>query len=322
MDSSRLINIAVRNRNGILTLLKVSIALSLIAYLIFTVSFKGIMQAFSSANPLFLFSAVILGIPNLWLQYYRWEIISRHVLSENDKRKIAASIFYGFSAGIATPFRLGEYVGRAVAFRDNDIIKVSAATALDKMFPLIVTAFTGSATSILFFHYYYNITVFVTILLLFIHLAASCLIFYTLLKSGSRTNSIMNYLSTFPKIKSFLDHLRSFRSFDMKAAGKVMVATLLFYLCIILQYALLVAAFSSSCDLIEFMWIGSLVLFAKSVIPPVSLGDLGIREGASVFFISAIGLDAATGFNSSITLFFINVLAPSVVGFFFLFNKD
>jgi len=63
-------------------------------------------------------------------------------------------------------------------------------------------------------------------------------------------------------------------------------------------------------------------MFAKTIIPPVSLGELGIREGASIFFITALGESASVGFNASIFLFFINVLIPSLIGLILLLKKN
>jgi uncharacterized membrane protein YbhN (UPF0104 family) len=96
----------------------------------------------------------------------------------------------------------------------------------------------------------------------------------------------------------------------------------LFYVCFLLQYAILVAAFSNHYNFSDYIWAGNLMMFAKTIIPPVSLGELGIREGASVFFITMLGESASTGFNASIFLFFINVLIPSLIGMILLLKKN
>lgn len=63
-------------------------------------------------------------------------------------------------------------------------------------------------------------------------------------------------------------------------------------------------------------------MFAKTIIPPVSFAELGIREGASVFFLTYFGETQAVAFNASIFLFMINVLLPSLVGLIFFFRKN
>ena len=63
-------------------------------------------------------------------------------------------------------------------------------------------------------------------------------------------------------------------------------------------------------------------MFVKTVIPPVSLGELGIREGASVYFLTTMGETSSVAFNASIFLFIINLLIPSLIGLVLLMKRD
>ena len=63
-------------------------------------------------------------------------------------------------------------------------------------------------------------------------------------------------------------------------------------------------------------------MFTKTIIPPISFGELGIREGASVFFITKMGETASVGFNSSIFLFMINLVIPAVIGVGMFLRKN
>jgi len=51
------------------------------------------------------------------------------------------------------------------------------------------------------------------------------------------------------------------------------------------------------------------------------LGELGIREGASVYFITQMSGTAVVGFNASIFLFIINLLIPALIGVGMSFTK-
>ena len=63
-------------------------------------------------------------------------------------------------------------------------------------------------------------------------------------------------------------------------------------------------------------------MFVKTIIPPISMGELGIREGASVYFLSQFGERTSIGFNSSILLFIINLLIPALIGVGMFFRKN
>jgi uncharacterized membrane protein YbhN (UPF0104 family) len=63
-------------------------------------------------------------------------------------------------------------------------------------------------------------------------------------------------------------------------------------------------------------------MFTKTIIPPVSMGELGIREGASVYFLTQMGESASIAFNASIFLFIINLLIPALIGVGMFFRKN
>ena len=58
-------------------------------------------------------------------------------------------------------------------------------------------------------------------------------------------------------------------------------------------------------------------MFSKIIIP-ISFGDLGIREGAAIFFLGRVNVLKIHAFNASLLLFVINILIPSVVGIFLI----
>ena len=244
------------------------------------------------------------------------------MLKENHNPKIWLSLFYGFSAGVFTPARIGEYFGRAIVFKNQSLVRVTLATLLDKLFLLIIVAFFGSISSILFIHYYYQVTFYLTIGLLLSVFALFYLLFLMILNDGFWDNVLFAKLSDSIKLDWLFEKVKVFRKIDKKYATKMFVISFLFYLCFLIQYALLVSAFSNNNEFLDYLWAGNLMMFAKTIIPPISIGELGIREGASVFFIKQFGESASTGFNASIFLFFINVLIPALMGLTLLLKKN
>ena len=61
-------------------------------------------------------------------------------------------------------------------------------------------------------------------------------------------------------------------------------------------------------------------LGAPRGVPTVTLLDLGIREGAAVYFLGQLGYAEAAAFNAAFLLFCINLLVPAVVGLPFVFR--
>jgi uncharacterized membrane protein YbhN (UPF0104 family) len=102
----------------------------------------------------------------------------------------------------------------------------------------------------------------------------------------------------------------------------MLAISFLFYACFLIQYALLVSAFSNHFDFLQYLWAANLIMFAKTIIPPISFGELGIREGASVYFLTQMGETASVGFNASIFLFIINLLIPALIGVGMFLRKN
>jgi uncharacterized membrane protein YbhN (UPF0104 family) len=301
---------------------KVIIALGLLIYLIYAVNFQEILTAIKQANVYLIVTAFLLSAVNIYLQFYKWKITANVVLQENHNSKIWLSLFYGFSAGVFTPARIGEYFGRAIVFKNQSLLRVTLATLLDKLFLLLIVAFFGSISSILFIHYYYHVTFYLTIGLFILVFALFYLFFWMIFNDRFWDNVLFTKLRDSIKLHWLFEKVKVFRKLDKKYATKMFAISFLFYLCFLVQYALLVVAFSNHNNYFEYFWAGNLMMFAKTIIPPVSLGELGIREGASVFFITLLGESASVGFNASIFLFFINVLIPSLIGLTLLLKKN
>jgi uncharacterized membrane protein YbhN (UPF0104 family) len=118
------------------------------------------------------------------------------------------------------------------------------------------------------------------------------------------------------KIKQLMS---SVEHFTRQRAVKLIWLNLGFYLVFLLQFYLIILSFESAKLIPAFLAISSTML-VKSMLP-ISLGDLGIRESAAIFFLSRLGLQDSTAFNASILLFLINLLIPSIVGLFILLKN-
>ncbi|HQF43470.1 MAG TPA: hypothetical protein PK073_11230, partial [Ignavibacteriaceae bacterium] len=116
-----------RYKTVIILIAKVVIAFGLLFYLINSVNLNDIISAIKNADIAFLTIAFVLSIVNVWLQFYKWKLTSNIILQEERSSKIWLSLFYGFSAGVFTPARTGEYFGRALAFKDKSLLNVTLA---------------------------------------------------------------------------------------------------------------------------------------------------------------------------------------------------
>jgi len=309
-------------KNTIIIAAKILISAGLLYYLINSVEYNQIILALNEANLVVIGVVILLGAVNIFLQYSKWRLTCAEVLEVNDKFKIFRSLFYGFSAGIITPLRIGEYFGRGIEFRNKSLVQVTVATLVDKLFSLLMVASLGSVSSLFFIYFYYDVSIYIVLSLFIIIFTFFYLLIVLLLSNRFWDSILFSKLNSSTKLKPFLEKLRIFESLDRNYFFKMLVISFLFYSCFLIQYALLVSAFSNHFDFGNYLWAANLIMFAKTIIPPISFGELGIREGASVYFLTKMGETASVGFNSSIFLFIINLLIPALIGVGMFLRKN
>ena len=306
----------------LIPVVKIFIAFGLLYYLVSNIRISDIINAINEANFSLILITLALSFVNLYLQFYKWKITASTLLNENSNRKIFYSLFQGFSAAVFTPARIGEYFGRAIAFKDKSLLQITLATLIDKLFPLLIVAFFGSIASILFIHFYYEVSSYLTVSLFIVLFVLFYFIVLLIFNKNFWDNFLFNRIQSTKILSKYFDKISKLKNLNHRYSSKMIFISLLFYLCYLIQYVILVSAFSHNDNFIDYFWAGNLLMFSKTIIPPVSFGELGIREGASVFFIQQFGENASVGFNASIFLFFINVLLPALVGLILIFRKN
>ncbi len=207
-------------KTAILVSAKVIIALGLLIYLVYAVNFQEILTAIKQANVYLIATAFLLSFVNIYLQFYKWKITANVVLQENHNSKIWLSLFYGFSAGVFTPARIGEYFGRAIVFKNHSLLRVTLATLLDKLFLLLIVAFFGSISSILFIHYHYHIAFYLTVGLFLILVSLFYLFFWMIFNDRFWDNVFFAKLRDSIKLHWLFEKIKVFRKLDKKVCNK------------------------------------------------------------------------------------------------------
>lgn len=309
-------------RKRISTAAKILIGVGLIVFLIYYLEPDKIYQTYKEANKGFLLIAFLLLPLNLYLQCYKWALLSEKYFGIRENSKIWRSLFYGISGGIFTPMKSGEYFARALPYRNVKVLDVILATLVDKLVPIFFVILIGGTFFIVFLKDIIGLSVLVTLLLILAYKASILFPLYLLFGNGKMSVSIMNWLKGKKNSAKILDRLAFLKAMDSKTRIRLVVTSLLYHLTFTTQMALLLSAFSGIFNYPLFFFAANLIIFAQIVIPPIALGEVGVREGASVYFLQNLGFAGAVGFNAALSLFFINLLIPSIVGFILLLRRE
>lgn len=302
--------------------LKAVLGLGIIIFLIYYIKPSNIYQTYLSADKYYLLIALLLLPLNLFLQFAKWKILTKKYFGIDKNINIWLSLLYGISGGIFTPMKSGEFFARAIPFQNVKVLDVILATMVDKFIPMYLVLFFGGIFSSIYLHQVSDISTSFVNSALIIYLAILVIIPLLLLGNSIITQKIKSYMSGNIYLQKIIPKISFFKSIDKRSMVKIVLLSLAFNLIFTLQMTILLVAFSGELNLWLFFVIANLIIFVQIIVPPIALGEVGIREGASVFFMKSYGFLGVVGFNAAFSLFIINLLIPSIIGFLLLLKRN
>jgi uncharacterized membrane protein YbhN (UPF0104 family) len=267
------------------------------------------------APPLPLVAAMLLLLPNLALQHAKWTLLARIEAPGLRSWDAARSLFIGFALGLVTPARSGELGGRAYGLHGSDLAAIAGLTAIDKLASMLVTLLAGIAGSAF---YAWQLGWWSGALTTGVAVANAVLVVVAavVLVLRSRTPAAPAKRG---RLGAAWQRARaSVRAIPIRTFVWLLGLSIAFYAVFITQFVLLLHAMGGG-DTIALLAGAATVMLLKTVIPPLTFGELGIREGAAVFVFAPLGFRTAAAFDASLLLFGLNVLLPAMIGSVVLF---
>ena len=313
-------NNIVRKRIEILG--KLLIGSGLMVFLVIFVNPNAIVETFKKANSFYLGAAILLLPLNLFLQYVKWKILCKKYFNIQKSRPVWLSLFYGISGGIFTPMKSGEYIARALPLKEVNAFDVIMATAVDKLIPIFFVITIGGSFFIIYLRGIIHYSNCVTIIMIISYLGVLLFLATLILSNCNLSLKLRAKLKRVKFIDKFIERVSFIRAIDKKTFGKLIIISFIYHLTFITQMILLLSAFSGELNFMIFFFAANLIIFTQIVIPPIALGELGIRESAAVYYLQNLGYPAVVGFNAAFSLFTINLLIPSIIGLFLLLKRN
>lgn len=292
-------------------ILKSTISIALLIALFHYINIDEIIRSYLQANKLLLTIGVLLVGANTGIHFLRWRFLLRLIESNVSNKTVITSLLVGFTAGFFTPAQVGEIAGRIASHPDTRKSHIVGITLIDKLYLLALTLITGLISLIfyvtVFYTDYWNgVYLFPLLVIIIVSLVAS--LFPQTIKT------LLIYLPRRIREHKLYNIISIIETTFHNAQGRYLfLLTSALYVVIALQFFIFINAFEPVQFFDSTVCILS-IYFVKAVILPISIGDLGVRESASVFFFSKVGVSAASAFSASMCMFLVNVLLPSIVG--------
>jgi uncharacterized protein (TIRG00374 family) len=301
----------VRVHPKIAVVLKVIVGVALLIGLIVYIDVKALLRSIAHADVFYLTIGALLVVANVGMQFMRWRYLIMLIGPDTSNKEIFSSLLIGYSAGFFTPGQVGEHGGRLMALSSMHAIQVLAVSIIDKMYVLAITIIAGSIGAWLYFVLFlpnYWTPYFTALVAAVVFSFLGVVLYPDLLKKILR--AVLHKLRKYRAVSAFL-FVKDI--FHRSQARMLLLLTCIFYGIIVLQYYFFVLAFEPVSLGISALCTAN-ILFIKSAILPISFGDLGVRESTAVFFYSHAGISAASAFNASLCVFFVNIFIPSLIG--------
>jgi hypothetical protein len=303
--------------------LKLLAAVVLIAWISTRIDFAQLKLVISGVSPLYLVIVILLLIPNLGFQFYKWNCLVKTQIPDVSPRIVFRSMMLGFTLGIITPGRLGEHA-RIACFKDSCRTSLTTLSLLDKLSSSIITTIFGVAA--LFFIPKWDLSIFgelaplltITLMCYGSAIALFSLASLVLLLAPGRVADFIALLPWISRYKTFQKIHTGLNLIHPAARLKLLTGAAAFYATFILQFVLLVEGLGFSHRL---SWTAaSGTMFLKSLFP-ISLGDLGVRELFASNLYESLGAASELAISAAFLLFIINVLFPALLGTLFISKK-
>ena len=293
--------------------LKGALAIAALVLLVDLAGPSDVVAAFRHADPRWVLAALALVPVNIGLEAYRWGRLVRQLAPEVRYRDALRAVVGSYPLGLLTPGRVGDYVGRAVYLRNIPPGTSATLTFVERMATLAACIVGG----MLALGPYLALQ------------AAPSPLWPAVTTLGCVSAGAIIALVLFPQLAKAVigtllpfqpvrDAVASFGTIPRNEGVRLLALSAVRYVVFSGQFVLLAHAVAPTAPW-PGLWIGvALTFFVKSAVPQVTLGDLGVREGAAVFFFGAYGIEAAAALDASLALFALNLLLPALVGVPFL----
>lgn len=291
-----------------MTALRMLVTGSLLAGLVWIVDIDEVFAGIGQADNAWLAAAILLVPLNIGLEIMKWNLMLRPS-GRTSWRDATGSVLIGYTLGLLSPARIGDYLGRAIYFR-GDRLQIAILTGIDRMLSMVVCIAAGLlavAAAIAMNILAVSRLVAVTSAL---GLAVGIGLLFLLL----RPQSLRQMLSRMSASTSWHRGIGFLSRVGLPGSTLLLGLSAARHLVFTAQLVILVAAFGGAAHWYTLVVCATLVFFVKTLIPQFTFADLGIRESASIFFFGLVGVSTASALNASLVIFGLNLVLPALAG--------
>jgi len=255
---------------------------------------------------------------NMGLQWLRWHILVRAGNLELTPSQSLRILLAGLPLGLITPGRIGELGRGAVVAGEHDSVSVAGLTLLEHSYGLVgALTIAGVGMVISGYATYLSFAILLIFYAFVIYLALhpSKIVDWTKRLSsilpgtlGARSSEISSRFA------------QGWRLTGRKVAFKAIAVSVVQVLTVVAQFTVAYMATGAHPSIIHVAGAWSIVIGVKYFLP-ITIGDVGVREGLAVAVFTSLGYPAPEALIASLTIYLVNVILPSAIGAVILLQR-
>ena len=281
-------------------LIRLALTLLLAGVVIIKADPQRIARAAGSVRPSYLLLALVLTVPFLALKAARWYLMLREASIEASAGEAVRSLLGGMGLALVTPARVGEVV-RAAYIRDPQKLKIAGLVLLDKGFDVLVLCGLSIAGA------WALLGPLVGAALACVTLAGLVAVYAPLQVHGG-----LRRVSQRLPGETRLNRLwSSLESLSPVATTVYLLLTALSFAVVLVQFGIILLSWKAWSLDIVFLTFPLVVL---TNVLPVTIGGLGVREGAAALLLSHYNVSPAHAALAAFLMFAVNTALPGLIG--------
>tara|TARA_B110000444_G_scaffold51021_1_gene46991 strand:+ start:3194 stop:4171 length:978 start_codon:yes stop_codon:yes gene_type:complete len=273
---------------------------------------------------------IILIVIVLFLMFLNWFLEAlkwRYMISKIEKVSIYTSlkaVFAGITVSSFTPNRVGEYGGRVFYLEKADRLKGVIITFIGSMSQLLITILFGSISFIILSELLFESKVLfsaiskfklLVFLLLFL---LNVFIFYFFYN----VHSFISFFNLNKYINRFKQYIQTFTIYNSSELTNILLFSFSRYIVFSIQFLILLNVFEIDSSTFHSMLSVMLIFLFVSIIPTIVVAEIGVRGSVAIYVFSLFTINPIGVFSSTLLLWIINLVIPSLIGIYFVFNLN
>jgi hypothetical protein len=270
-------------------------------------------ESIDSASFLLLLLVILLMLMQWMFEAIKWQLLLQQLINL-PITKALMMIFTGISFSIGTPNRFGEFFGRILHLPKDLRIQATGYTFVGNFAQLIVTCVAGTVGMLVITpnHSSDRLPKLEALLLIFKWVAPilSISFLFVYFKAGL----FFSWIAQIKLLQPWKEKLVQLSALSLEVLTKVLFYSLLRYIVILVQYWLIFKVIGVEVDLSQTSIAISIMLFVLSIVPTISLVELGLRWQISILVFAPFTANVF-GLTMGVTMIWLfNMIIPAGIG--------